>query len=500
MNQQTTWIAQRAALALALMVSFYVLALGVAATLLWIPYTAYTNDVRIPAQLALVCICGACGIVWAVLPRPDKFVPPGPALTAANEPALFKVLNEVARDTGQAMPAEVYLVNDVNAFVMERGGVMGVGARRVMGLGLPLLQAVTVQELKAVVAHEFGHYHAGDVKIGPWIYKTRAAIGRAIHQLDESVLQKLFIWYGNMFLRVTHAISRRQEFIADEVAANAAGAAAMAAALRKTHGAAVAFDGYWKSEVGPVLNSGFLPPLAAGFARFMQTERVNTVVQRAITTEEAEGQTDPYDTHPPLRERVGALAACRQGDAGDMRPAMSLLLNATSWERRVLAALIDEQWARSLKPLAWEKVIEAVYVPMWRDAVKEHHAMLSTFTPATVPFAGALPANVARGEYSDADQRIVQQVGITSYALSLALHEVGWTGITYPGEEIVFTRDGHELSPFVELCDVAEGKTSPEAWSMRCAVLGIAGLPLDAREVVRGAAVAAVPQPAASVA
>ena len=161
----------------------------------------------------------------------------------------------MASSTEQTMPAHVYLVNDVNAFVTQRGGVMGFGSRRVMGIGLPLMQALTVQELKAVLAHEFGHYHAGDVSIGPWIYKTRAAIGRTIHQLGEGSLQKIFIAYGNLFLRVTHAVSRRQEFIADEVAANAAGAGAMASALRKVHGAAVAFQRYWRAEVSPVLNS-----------------------------------------------------------------------------------------------------------------------------------------------------------------------------------------------------------------------------------------------------
>ena len=52
---------------------------------------------------------------------------------------------------------------------------MGFGSRRVMGLGLSLMQILTVSELRAVVAHEFGHFHGGDVAIGPWIHKTSAA-------------------------------------------------------------------------------------------------------------------------------------------------------------------------------------------------------------------------------------------------------------------------------------------------------------------------------------
>src|SRR5262245_41315408 len=101
--------------------------------------------------------------------------------------------------------------------------MMGFGSRRVMGLGLSLLQVLSVSQLRAVVAHEFGHFHGGDTKLGPWIYKTRAAIGRTIEGLAEcsSLLQKPFLWYGKAFLRMTHAVSRRQEFTADALLAHA---------------------------------------------------------------------------------------------------------------------------------------------------------------------------------------------------------------------------------------------------------------------------------------
>ena len=62
-----------------------------------------------------------------------------------------------------------------------------------------------------------------------------------------------------------------------------------------------------------MLNSGYLPPLAAGFARFVQVESVSATMATAIQSEEAEGESNPYDTHPPLRERVAALNSLPQG-------------------------------------------------------------------------------------------------------------------------------------------------------------------------------------------
>jgi heat shock protein HtpX len=67
------------------------------------------------------------------VPRPDRFEPPGPVLAPDRQRRLFGLIGEVATATGQAMPREVYLVPDVNAWVAVRGGVMGFGSRRVMG-------------------------------------------------------------------------------------------------------------------------------------------------------------------------------------------------------------------------------------------------------------------------------------------------------------------------------------------------------------------------------
>lgn len=94
------------------------------------------------------------------------------------------------------MPGEVYLVGDMNAWVAERGGLMGFGGRRVMGIGLPLLQLLSVSQFAGVLAHEFGHYYGGDTKLGPWIYKTRAAIGRTLAGLGDSMLAVAFplVW------------------------------------------------------------------------------------------------------------------------------------------------------------------------------------------------------------------------------------------------------------------------------------------------------------------
>jgi heat shock protein HtpX len=178
-----------------------------------------------------------------------------------------------------------------------------------------------VPELRGVIAHEFGHFHGGDVAIGPWIYKTSAALVRTVDNLrgdDYEVLTLPFIWYGNLFFRVTHAVSRHQEVLADRLAAEVAGARALASGLRETHVAGLAFAPDWQGAVAPVLSAGFVPSLAAGFDAFMKT---GWVAEQLVEASKAESQTgpNPYDTHPPLSDRLAALGEPRTRSPGPCR-------------------------------------------------------------------------------------------------------------------------------------------------------------------------------------
>jgi hypothetical protein len=133
------WLAQRALLALALMIGFYVLALGIIAFLLWIPYEMYAVVGRVNGRIAGACVITAFAVAVALIPRRDHFEAPGPRLFENEHPQLFALIREVAAATNQPVPAEVYLINDVNAWVAQRGGVMGLGSRPIMGIGLPLI-------------------------------------------------------------------------------------------------------------------------------------------------------------------------------------------------------------------------------------------------------------------------------------------------------------------------------------------------------------------------
>jgi heat shock protein HtpX len=104
------------------------------------------------------------------------------------------------------MPKEVYLIAEVNAWVAQRGGILGVGSRRVVGLGLPLMRILSVAQLRAVLAHEFGHYYGGDTRLGPLVYSMRSAIGRTFYNLAPP-LPRLFMSTAGRCGRIPESLS-----------------------------------------------------------------------------------------------------------------------------------------------------------------------------------------------------------------------------------------------------------------------------------------------------
>jgi heat shock protein HtpX len=484
MESRSRGLALRALVALGLMAGFYLLALGVAGALLWIPYAEWTYASRIDLRIVVFCVGGAALILWSLVPRSDHFEDPGPRMTPSQQPRLFALVESVARATGQAMPVDVFLVPEVNAWVAQREGTLGFGGRRVMGLGLPLLQVLGVSELRAVLAHEFGHFHGGDTGLGSFVYQTRAAIGRTLETLEEhsSVVQLPFAWYARLFLRVSHGVSREQELAADRLAARVAGGAALATGLRKVAGTATAFAAYWASEVEPVVRAGYAPPLAEGFRRYLAAP-LGAELRERVTQAAAEAtDADPYDTHPPLPERLKALGAAGQ-TAGplDDRAAVELLDDLARLETDLLVHA-THFLGPVLTPIRWEDTGPRLYPKLWEEAAQQHQAQLAGVTVGglaarAVGLAKAVGGAAAGQEQEEWAARLDYGTRLLGAALGSALVRAGWTIVSLPGEPIRMHRDpAAPIEPFEAVAALLRGDVG--GWAERCAAAGVADLAL----------------------
>lgn len=494
MNMESRWsLLGRGIIALLLTIGFYGLALGTAFGLLYLIYVEFFVIGTVNLRLTVFALIGAVIILWAIFPRIDEFKAPGPRITRKKYPALFEQIDSVARATGQTMPRDVYLIHDVNAFVTERGGMMGIGSRRVMGIGLPLLHLVTVDELRAILAHEFGHFHGGDTMLGPWIYKTRNAIVRTVISLGNSALRIPFELYANLFLRITNTVSRQQEFSADRLAARTVGAQATLQGLQKVHSYGPAFQAYFQQEFAPVLNSGYLPPMIQGFERFLKSPRVTELISRSEKEQLRVDNTDPYDTHPSLKQRVEALQGLPPGSSQDSRPASVLLQGAPDMETHLLQVVTsDPARVKMLREINWDEVLEKVYLPRWAESAALYAGILKDLTPVQLPKAAReverwftlaaragklLPPGITPQQIVRENQlQLVNNV--IGSALVMVLQEHGWQARNLPRENIILHKDGHVIEPFTVFHNLASLELATEAWKQQCEELGIADIPL----------------------
>jgi heat shock protein HtpX len=478
-------LAMRAAIAVALMFGFYALALTIAGLLLYLPYTQIVHMNRIFIKPLIACIGGACLILWSILPRIDRFEAPGPEVTATGQPGLFQLIHEVAEAAGQQPPAHVYVTLEVNAWVTERGGMMGFGSRRVMGIGLPLLQGLTVDELRAVIAHEFGHYVGGDTKLGPWVYKTRGAIERSLENLDESGwLRMPFVGYAKLFLRVTNSVSRQEEYAADQLAARIAGGEAVRSGLQKLGGLPGAFSVFWQNEYAPLLSTAHRAPLAGGFAAYLSAPDVVKILAAISAEELLEGTSSPYDSHPSTASRCEAVAQTGAGMAPqDPRPATELLVRIEELESEVLAACVSEE-IRSFAGVEWAAMPESVWVKTWRDQVgAQGEALEGTWVAELGTLAGD-PSAIAEkirfepGYLPDTEAGQARALRLLGTALGVALHNGGWSVAGAVGEPLTFQKGGETIQPLQLVRELASEEDARAGWADRAAQLGLANTPL----------------------
>ena len=488
-----------ALLALLAILSSYLVTFLLAVACVYVPYLiAKEAPTSQTFFLLFVGIVIAAVLIFSMIPRRQKFHAPGPMLQPASHPRLFAEIEYIAKSLNEPLPREVYLIGEPNAWVADHGGVMGLGRRRIMAVGLPLLAGLSISQFRAILGHEFAHYYSGDTSLGPWIRRTQMRMIRtfsALGKLEEARVVPLFgipymivfgilKWYWLLFLRAINFVSRRQEYRADELACILTGPRALASGLRMIHGTCCAWPTFWNSEVAPMLNLGSRPPIAVGFSQFLSVPSIAKQVESAIGREIEEGKVAPYDSHPPLRDRLRAVESLAgESQPDDPAPALALLNDPSAEELRLLQTAIPALKADQLKPVSWEEQAMRVLLPSWIEAVTQYSSLLQGISAENLPDALDKVREMGpkirdpKGMLLTPEQREERARSLLSTAFSLALVNHGWTLHSSPGDFHV-SRGDEKLSTYDLVGQLSKGAISKDIWAEKCKALGIEGLPL----------------------
>ena len=248
----------------------------------WFGYTAWRLTLGADTITVEGCFVAFCSLFLAIMMLKGVFfVKHGGTegsveITAEQQPRLFEFLHALA-DTAEApRPHRVFLAANVNAAVFYDLSALNLifPSKKNLEIGLGLVNALSLGELRAVLAHEFGHFTQSSMAVFRWSYLAQQIAAHLVarrDKLDEFLVRlshfdvrvawigwalSVIVWsirslvdsaFG-IVLRLQRALSREMEFQADLVSVSLSGSDALIHALHRLQAA----DESWDRTLGLV--------------------------------------------------------------------------------------------------------------------------------------------------------------------------------------------------------------------------------------------------------
>jgi Zn-dependent protease with chaperone function len=359
--------------------------------------------------------------------RAPRFKKPGPRLRRDGASVLFDTLDEIAEKASTKPPKEVYLAPQPTLYVAVKGGFLGIGGRRVLVIGVPYLDTLTVQEMRAVLARELGHFAGSDTRLGGVMSYAEATFRAVVESVaieentNESIFEGAGRWVASfigvrlvnvfawLYLRLTRPEGRRQTLAADRLSAKIAGRDATIRALERSHVMGPLYTSYLTTQVErAVLQLGAIPTdVIEGFRVFRErvTARgLDAVLEKARLEE----KTDRFDTRVALEDRIAALRVLPEEGAADddSRPGIALLDERTAFGPGLVTAtheLFRAQRSEARK-MTWAEIHTVLVRRVMVDAATHLFRKLRGLYPGLTTNAHTFAATVHGFEAGDRDR------------------------------------------------------------------------------------------------
>ena len=171
-------------------------------------------------------IIGLIPLITALFIKSDKH---GMRIKKEEHPRLFRLIEDVAEQLNVSLPDEILLIPTDEIFVS------GIFRKRLV-IGIAALRNLKTSELKAIIAHEFGHLYGNDTVIGGGLYRISMSLDKAVSFgkacVETSslyimgiglIIMAFYKAYYYLFNLVIFAYSRQAEYRADFFAAGTSG-------------------------------------------------------------------------------------------------------------------------------------------------------------------------------------------------------------------------------------------------------------------------------------
>jgi Zn-dependent protease with chaperone function len=300
-------------------------------------------------------------------------------VTSSEYPEIFELIKDVSEATHSRMPYKVFLSPDVNANVSFNSNILSLffPLRKNLTLGIGLFACTNTEEIKGILAHEFGHFSQNSMQIGTVVYTANIVLGNLVYGEDAwdrlaerwanvnwwgfEAFGRLTLWFTyqvrlllqRLYRYVNLAyfeLSRQMEYDADSIACRIVGRDVMA-------------SGFYKTNITvPCINNTYtaLGKLAKEHKNadpfdvfetlaIIKAEEyginlsAKTLLKEDIATTEVQGRfsfENVWDSHPSDAERVNHMEDIPIQTTKPFVPSWTLLPNTM---RQKMVSLITEE-------------------------------------------------------------------------------------------------------------------------------------------------------------
>lgn len=250
----------------------------------------------------------------------DQPEPRGIDLAPQQAPNLRQLVGMLCREMKSPLPQKIILTEDFNAAIAQRPrlGIFGWSQSSLI-LGVPLMLAISPEELASVLAHECGHLSLKHGHQGSRIYQMHESWERLFQKLQQkqggglksvagSLVIRFLNWYWPRFHARAFVLSRRNEFLADRRSAEATSVETTADALFRIECLSYFLEHEFWKETWDDAEHQDQPPDDL-------TERLRAAYRSAAISPQASRWRDQAiqrvsgseETHPAMAERLAAL-------------------------------------------------------------------------------------------------------------------------------------------------------------------------------------------------
>jgi hypothetical protein len=380
--------------------------------------------------------------------------PLGLRITPHDQPRLFDKASKAASITGQVAPAELYLTEDLDFAVYQLDGFMGLGARLVPCIGLPVFHFLNVSQLEAVLAYLSMVNRDGFQYVWPWLRLTEISLRMDKHTLGRfPALYRYLDGYEQFYTSLAKPIFRQETLTADRRVAAAKGSEVWAGALMALERNQTAFAHYLADELDPAVERGYHPPVMDGFHSYVK------IAQAGIKT----GKRS--DHYAGRRDSIADLPA---GTTADSSPAISVLDDVSELESKVLMAVAPDG-TEELRPIPWTQAAYCSILPNWNRLCRLHAYKLKGLTlkdlPKIMPYIDVFAIGTPWESGSPVWPQLARAYSkdVLTAALGRALTRDGWYIDHVPGA-LCLRRLDHTIDPLRLLEQMESAEFTNDQW------------------------------------